>query len=546
MGDIDNLIYMPKQPKDLIFNPSMGISNSPLSENAYSQCIDNDSAKGIAKVNYETDLQSGVTNTAYTWTLQGVTDIETSSATSWVDGVAVQFTTTGTLPTGVSLATTYYLKDNSGVAPNYWEVYATYDNAKNGTSQINMSGGSGTHTVTPIQMTNIVKFINNRAIDGEGNFWQFVTDGDWELLTKGSGSGVGFEEYDGKAYLFRGGSNIDQFTIATDTLNAGWQSSSGGVSLIGQDDTMYIGRGNLVRSWDGTTFTASALDLPEGESINCIGEIGRFLALGTNQNKIYLWDRVSTTFELPISTVGAPQMLIPANNLLYFVNDSGDIYVTNGSSASLVKEFPRHILDKDFPSFVLNANAWRVEDREIYIGYGSSTTTSPMGVYQYSLEDGDFKLAYIISTGAKGGSGADRTRIDAIQSGIYGTFLIGWTQAGTTYGVDRTSITKRYTGYKAIVYSPFYKVGTKYNPKAYKHTEISLSEKLKTGQGVRVSYRTDLSGSWTTIGTFDTVDKISDVLDKTIHNLEYVQIRAELTTNQDTYTPNLAEIRLYE
>lgn len=531
---------------DLVFNPSKGIAGSPLSENAFSQCIDNDSKNGIAKVNYETNQQSADLSTAYTWTLGGIEYVETSTATSWIDGVAVTLSSTGTLPTGWVAGTVYYLKDRSSVFTNYWSVHPTYDDAKNGTNGITTSGaGSGTFTVTPIKVENIKKFINNRCIDGQGNLWEVKSDGDFELLSKGSGSGNGYEEYKGYGYMFRGG-DIDRILLTSGVVTVDWQTDSGDVSLVGQDDVMYIGIGNLVRSYDGTTFTSTALDLPEGESINCMAELGRFLALGTNQNKIYLWDRVGTTFELPISTQGAPQMLIPADNLLYFPIDNGDLYVTNGSSAQLVREFPEHVLDQDFPSFSLQPNAWRVEGREIYIGYGSTSTTSPVGIYQYSLKDGDFKLAYIASSGAKGGSSADRIRVDAIQDSKYGTFYIGFTQNGTTYFVDRTSITSRYTGYKGIVYSPFVKVGRKYTPFAYKHTEVSLSEKLKTGQAVRVSYRTDLSGNWITIGTFDTVNQISKVLDKTIHNLEYIQVRAELDTNNDTYSPNLVEIRMYE
>jgi hypothetical protein len=531
--------------KDLIFNPSKGISNSPLSENAFSQCIDNDSENGIAKVNYETDKQTVDLSTGYTFTADTGTELLTvSTATEWTTGTAVQFTTSGTLPNPLATSTVYYLRKATTTT---FYVHTTFDDAINATSTVNLTTtGSGTHTTTPIEVENIKKFIGSYALDAQGNFWKIVSDGVWELLSKGSGSGNTLEQYKNYIYLCRGG-DIDRWLISTETLTASWQTDSATNAIVGQDDVLYFAAGNELRSWDDSTFTSSALDLPEGETITAIAELGRFLAMGTNQNKIFLWDRVSTTFELPISTQGDIEMLIPANNLLYFVIDSGDLYVTNGSSAELVKEFPRHILtNKEYPSFQFQKYGWRVQNRDIYIGYGSTSTVQPMGIYQYSLEDGDFKLAYTVSADTGEETSANKMRIDALQDSKYGAFFIGATRGGSTYLVDRVSLTKRYTSYRAEVRSPFYKVGKRYQTTTYKHTEVSLSEKLKTGQGIRVSYRTDLSASWTTIGTFSTVNKISTVLDKTINNLEYIQLRAELTTNQDEFTPKLLEIRLYD
>jgi len=63
----------------------------------------------------------------------------------YVNGTKVRFTTTGTLPTGLSLATDYYLTNVNGFG---FEVASSKANAIAGTN-IEFSGGSGTHTVVP-------------------------------------------------------------------------------------------------------------------------------------------------------------------------------------------------------------------------------------------------------------------------------------------------------------------------------------------------------------------------------------------------------------
>ena len=415
----------------------------------------------MARVNFQTETQVIDTSTAYTFTRGGVEYVALAVTAEWNNGVAVTLSSTGDLPTGWSAGTVYYLRDKSSVYAGYWSVHATYDYAVAGTNQINSSdAGSGTFTVTPTEIKNIKKFQSNRAVDSHGNLWERHGEGNWELLSAGAGSGVGMEKYGDHVYIFRGG-DIDRYKISDGTVTAGWQSDTGGVSVVDADNYMYVGVGNVIRSYDGTTYNASALTLPSEYSIKSLGLIGRFLAIGLRDNKILLWDKIAVeSIQEPISTQGEVEMLIPADGLLYFVVDSGDIYVTNGSTASLVKEFPRHILGKkDFPSLTFSPNAWRVQGREINIGYGSTTNGSgPLGVYQYNLKDGDFKLAYILSSGETGET--DKVRIDAIQNSDTGIFLIGGTQAGSTYEIDRVSITKRYTGYEAVVYSPLYKVGT--------------------------------------------------------------------------------------
>jgi len=77
-----------------------------------------------------------------TFTATGTT--VTCTGHRFPDGCPVQLTTTGTLPTGFSLATTYYTRD-AVYGSNTLSLAATSNGAA-----ISVSGGSGTHTITAL------------------------------------------------------------------------------------------------------------------------------------------------------------------------------------------------------------------------------------------------------------------------------------------------------------------------------------------------------------------------------------------------------------
>lgn len=68
-----------------------------------------------------------------------------SNNTKWVTGMAVQLTTTGTLPGGLSLATTYYIIRNDATSIKFASTLA---NAQNSVVITLTTQGTGNHTVT--------------------------------------------------------------------------------------------------------------------------------------------------------------------------------------------------------------------------------------------------------------------------------------------------------------------------------------------------------------------------------------------------------------
>jgi hypothetical protein len=90
-------------------------------------------------------------------------------------GLKVRFTTTGTLPSGLSLATDYYLTDFSS---NTLLISTSYANALAGSYVTLTDGGSGTHTIN-IQTASPVDILLQGTIDG--STWVYVNNSTKEL-----------------------------------------------------------------------------------------------------------------------------------------------------------------------------------------------------------------------------------------------------------------------------------------------------------------------------------------------------------------------------
>jgi len=93
-------------------------------------------------------------------------------------GLKVRFTTTGTLPSGLSLATDYFLTD---LTENSLLVSTSYANALAGNYVTLADGGSGTHTIS-IQTSTPVNIMLEGTIDNE--IWVNINNSAKELSSE--------------------------------------------------------------------------------------------------------------------------------------------------------------------------------------------------------------------------------------------------------------------------------------------------------------------------------------------------------------------------
>lgn len=349
------------------------------------------------------NLSYTLTGTTYlglakTFTADAATDrITVSGITQEWEYTVVQFTTTGTLPAGLSPSTNYYLRyiTTTGV----YKVATSLANAIAGTYVDITDAGTGTHTATSTNIgiinatakddrTGIIYAIdqNNRVwcnnIPGGTYKWMLITG---NTLTNGLGNGIAvWQNY---LFVFRA-AKIDVFggldNLVTATWTNDWQSLNAPTSYSGLHKT-FIGSNNILYWTDYTfntgsgrnpgyigslnltgasafapgtsstyTYNSQALDLPDNEEPVALNELNGYLVIGvngagTNTNgtvsKIYYWDTTSPSFNIPLIVPEAPiYEIVNANNIIYiFCGWRGRVYKTNLATIAEAFKIPDHL-----------------------------------------------------------------------------------------------------------------------------------------------------------------------------------------------------------
>lgn len=411
------------------------------------------------------------------------------------------------------------------------------------------------------------------ALGDAGNVYTSTNNGDtWTLvtgntLTNANGNGLAIW----KNYLMVArNSVIDWYgpLNGSRAWTSSWQTFTGTDNLFhpaihAQDDILYIGDGRYVASIaeatppfaPGTgasyTWSATALDLPTNYRIKCLAELGRNLMIGTwigtsiDDHKIadiFPWDRASSSFNLPIrlGECGVNQM-ITKDGILYFrAGLKGNTYATTGGSATLLKTLQHQagasITFNDFPGAI------SVQEGGILFGTSANgSVAAPCGTF--FLRENALTMRSTISTGT-----STSVSIGAVLSVDQETYLVGW-KDGSTYGIDSVNI----SGYNADAFSgyvdtPMYHIGGPTKKISFSEAEFRMARTLATGESVRLAYRTQDTGSFTTLATVSnaTHGAVSSYrLDASLADVESVQFRVSMSKSTDTSgTPRLLSITL--
>lgn len=123
-------------------------------------------------VELDLDPEIVAAGTVGNFTANASTDLLTSTAHGLLIGETVRFTTSGTLPAGLSLATNYYVIAD-GLAANTFKVSAT----PNGSSVDITTTGTGTHTVS----LGLGQILIPEITDETSHDWEDFT-GRWDLI----------------------------------------------------------------------------------------------------------------------------------------------------------------------------------------------------------------------------------------------------------------------------------------------------------------------------------------------------------------------------
>ena len=297
------------------------------------------------------------------------------------------------------------------------------------------------------------------------------------------------------------------------------------------DNKLYGGAGRFVFSIDevtGQTFlwsnaatytaTAQALDLPSPYRIKCMKELGNNLMLGTWQGvnlydiraaDIFPWDRSAVSFGQPISIddYGVHAMENSGNSLTVLAGISGTVRKSDGVNATIVGQIPTDIRGGKYLEFYPGAICNYKNKIFFGTGQGGTTATPNQGIYSLSQtgQGSILNMEHSVSTLSDGTT--NPLKVTALLPITRDTLLAGW-RDNATYGLDLTTATSYLytTDYAGYFETPLYTVGTSLQLKKFTNIEFQLVRPLRTGEGIKIEYRDDLTATFTTLNTYSFTD----------------------------------------
>ena len=419
------------------------------------------------------------------------------------------------------------------------------------------------------------------ALDLGGQVYKSTDNGDtWATVAGETSGGVGQGMVFWKDYLFVARTTtLDVYGPVSGAAawSNSWKTIDSDVQwhpmIVSKNDgKIYGGAGRFVFSIEeltaflpGTsstyTFTQQALDLPSSYRIKCLAELGNDLMAGTwvgtniydfRIADIFPWDRSSPSFRQPIQfNVNGINAMQNINSVLWVLAGiSGEVFTCNGVQSSAVGQIPSYVADiegglylEPLPGAIMNYRG-----RPFFgVSVGGTSNVSGMGIWSIKQTASGNIMTFenTISSGNDGTS--NPLKVGALLSTTRDTYLAGW-RDNATYGIDKTTNTSRYTTYTAYAESALYTVGTNLVKRQFEQLEFVLAKPLATGQGIKIAYRTNLTDSFTDIGTYDFATLAAVSTHNTSTNIpasEMLQLRIYLTTGSSSNTsPQLKSVSL--
>jgi len=227
----------------------------------------------------------------------------------------------------------------------------------------------------------------------------------------------------------------------------------------------------------------------------------------------------------------------------------GTIYKSGGVSAWAIAQIPLSVADisngkylEPYPGALINYK------KRPFFGISAADVTDGIGIYSLSETSKGTILNFEHSISEEVMGSANPTVIGALLGITRDKLAVGW-RNNATYGIDVINPasflhTTAYT--KAYFDSPLYVIGTNLQKRQFSQLEFLLSKPLRTDEGIKIEYRTDLTASFTTIGTYTFAllgAVISHNTTADIPASELIQLRVSLKGTSTT-TPEFRSVIL--
>jgi hypothetical protein len=576
------------QGKDIVLAGfESGIAETPYAGVADMRNVELISVPGEASV--EPILAAAAvppTVTALAYSADATTDTLTvASTTGWYNGMAIVLA--ANTATGLSNGVVYYVHNLTSTtftltpAPSLSGVINITTNGT-GTLTSYLYGGTGSPYSYYIDRNGSLAGSNaTYLVDAKNYVWVILTEAQQDipantLIFMGNIGVTSFTPTSGISiwngyillWTFQGidyaRANTAWVTSVTTAWNYLWevtsnQSVSGRIgTLVSKEDgnqywTSTSGLGSIIEQ-PGSSFnptnaatyaiTDDALLLPETDESTCIAELGSLILIGGRTSFVYLWNKIDPGFSglLNIPENFTNNIVATSQNAYIFAGNRGRIYITNGSGVDLYKKFPDYIVGALNPIIRWqDANFGR---NQLYFALtatdmDATAINTLAGIWAIDLDTDALRMINKTTNTAYQGtvrmvSERPPSNSGSPTLGIKGNGLqVGWYES-TTVGVDVATTGTPYTNYEAYIQTDMIPVGTFLDPFSPSQIEWKTSVPLVAGESVRVSYRSNLSESFTVVGTSSTAGQLSDYYQANFQKVQWVQFLIELKSTAST------------
>lgn len=344
--------------------------------------------------------------------------------------------------------------------------------------------------------------------------------------------------------------------------------------IMGKDGYMYFTNGNNIGRITAISYSVGVVTVTSSSTMSggfvlpkntygvTLSTIGDKLLIGTQKGYSYsardqfgyaglvIWDYVSANADniIEINENGFNAMVSNKNQAYFSAGNDGNIYVTDGTNYQKIKRLPFNRSGFYVASSWVYPNAMCINQRgNLLVGlsanYDANSPTTT-GIWEIGLmKDYPTHLPFFSRDGNLGDISSVRfgsVRVLDDNSLAFGV------QSGNTYELSRTSITALNSGYTARWRTQAYLVADARNKNTFEQLEFLFSKPLIANQGIKISYRTNLTDDFTEINTwtYSTLGGIMSHFDSaSITNAEIVQFEIALNYTSAIFGENVNLLR---
>lgn len=502
----------------------------------------------------------------------------------------VIFTTTGTLPAGLSLNTTYYVVAVSGAQVNVSATMGggaiTITSVGTGINMmVNTTLSAPAQALLPLGNVANITFSNffnvgdtsatitsytNPEGVATGPKWEGAT-GQYNILSASTGNNILATFTNGSATVSFLSPIVDgdngafsvQLLVTTVPTNKAYVSKVDGNLYFANGRNV----GRILSENVNTTFNPAIAStyvvdyavtelLKQTDTVVDMVDLQSTLIIA-GQNDIYTWDYISSNVTAPtpvIETISSIVNLL--NNIYIFAGQKGSIYISTGFSAQLFIKLPDFIAGTIDPVWIwggimvhrsklfFQALAKNTSGTNLLAGIFSIIASKP----QLNEEASGLVMENQNSYGLTPSAGAlgNGVLIDNSPSANGNdSYYSAWSNGATTGGIDFND-TSLWQNFEPTIETDIIPIGKILDKKTFGNMEFKLDRPMTSGDEIKLFWRPSLSDVYTQIGPTFTNLQLSDYAPANISQAQWAQFKITLSgaASGSSFIP-IRELTLY-